>query len=72
MITAEQIAIYRCPIDPRRETKLTLEEDVRIVCEGCTVRFRIRDGFPCLVPEDAVLPAGCSGVEDLRCRRRNR
>jgi len=69
MITPEQIAIYRCPIDPKRETPLELEEDVRLVCRRCEVRFRIRDGFPCLVVQDAMLPEGCGRVEELPCRR---
>ena len=68
MITPEQVAIYRCPIDPGRQARLALEDDVRLRCEHCSVRFRVRDGLPCLVPEDAILPDGCSRIEELSCR----
>jgi uncharacterized protein YbaR (Trm112 family) len=70
MITPEQIEIFRCPIDPKREAKLVLEDDVRLFCARCRVQFRIRDGFPSLVLEDATLPAGCASLGQLPCRQR--
>ena len=69
MLTPEQLDILRCPIDPLRQTKLVLEEDVRLLCPRCQVRFRIRDGFPSLVIPDASLPERCAGVDSLPCRR---
>jgi uncharacterized protein YbaR (Trm112 family) len=39
------------------------------VCERCTLRFRVRDGFPVLVVEEAELPHGCSQVNQLPCQR---
>jgi uncharacterized protein YbaR (Trm112 family) len=69
MITPEHLEILRCPIDPNREARLVLEEDVRLLCSRCRVRFRIRDGFPSLVVEDATLPEDCPSLADLPCRR---
>jgi uncharacterized protein len=70
MITSEQLEILRCPIDPKREARVVLEEDVRLFCARCRVQFRIRDGFPSLVLEDATLPAGCASLLQLPCRQR--
>jgi uncharacterized protein len=69
MITTEQLDILRCPIDPKRQTRLVVEEDVRLFCSRCRVQFRIRDGFPSLVIEDAILPAGCAALSQLPCQQ---
>jgi hypothetical protein len=48
------------------------QEDNRLVCERCRTRFPIKDGFPVLVIEDAELPPGCAGIEQLPCQREAR
>ena len=66
MISPELMEILRCPLDPRQ--RLTLETD-RLICQRCALVFRIKDGFPVLVAEEAELPAGCASLEDLPCQR---
>jgi uncharacterized protein YbaR (Trm112 family) len=67
MINPELLEILRCPMDPSR-TRL-LEEKNSLVCERCRLRFRIQDGFPVLVVEEAELPPGCDSLRQLPCQR---
>ena len=67
MISPELLEILRCPMDPSH-TRLSLESD-GLVCERCKVRFRIQDGLPILIIEEAELPPGCASVEQLPCQR---
>ncbi len=66
MISPELMEILRCPMDPRQ--RLTLEGD-RLVCQGCALVFKIKDGLPILVAEEAELPAGCADLNQLPCQR---
>jgi len=70
MIRADLVAILRCPLNPS-QSKLTLDGD-QLRCERCALRFKIRDGFPVLVVEEAELPAGCTSTEDLPCKKEAR
>ena len=54
MISKDLLDILRCPLDPNR-SKVILEGE-RLVCERCALGFKIKDGFPILVVEEAVLP----------------
>jgi uncharacterized protein YbaR (Trm112 family) len=67
MISPELLDILRCPMDPST-TRLRLEGD-RLICERCALRFRIKDGFPVLVVEEAELPPGCDSLGQLPCQR---
>jgi uncharacterized protein YbaR (Trm112 family) len=67
MISPELLEILRCPLDPSH-TRLSLEED-KLVCQRCRVVFKIKDGFPVLIAEEAELPPGCKSLEDLPCQR---
>jgi uncharacterized protein YbaR (Trm112 family) len=67
MISQDLLDILRCPLDPSH-TRLSLEED-RLVCQRCALRFRVKDGFPVLVAEEAELPPGCEALGDLPCQR---
>jgi uncharacterized protein len=67
MIRQELLDILRCPMNPSH-TRLRLESD-RLVCERCALRFKIKDGFPVLVVEEAELPPGCESPADLPCQR---
>ena len=67
MISPELLEILRCPMDPSH-TRLTLEED-RLICQRCALVFRIKDGFPVLVVEEAELPPGCESLNQLPCQR---
>lgn len=67
MISKELLDILRCPLDPSR-TRLALEGD-HLVCPRCVLRFKIRDGFPVLVVDEAVLPEGCDSISQLPCQK---
>lgn len=66
MISDELLEILRCPLDPRTRLRL---EDAQLVCERCAVRYKIKDGFPVLVAEEAVLPPGCDSLAQLPCQK---
>jgi uncharacterized protein len=59
----------RCPIDPKRESLLQRERD-QLVCDGCGVRYPLKNGIPVLIADEATLPAGCNAVASLPCQRR--
>lgn len=67
MINQDLLDILRCPLNPTG-ARLRLAND-RLECERCALRFRIKDGFPILVVEEAELPAGCASVGELPCQR---
>lgn len=67
MISPDLLEILRCPLDPSH-TRLTLEAD-RLVCQRCALKFKIKDGFPVLIVEEAELPPGCDAIEQLPCQR---
>lgn len=67
MIDAELLAILRCPMNPS-QARLVPDGDA-LRCEPCGLRFRVQDGFPILVVEEAQLPEGCESLKDLPCQR---
>jgi uncharacterized protein YbaR (Trm112 family) len=67
MISSDLLNILRCPMDPSN-TRLRLDND-RLICERCATRFRIKDGLPVLIIEEAELPEGCASIEQLPCQR---
>jgi uncharacterized protein YbaR (Trm112 family) len=71
MISPELLEVLRCPMDPGREARLAQEED-RLVCQRCGLRFRVKDGIANLVVEEAEMPAGCPGLDQLPCQREAR
>lgn len=70
MITQELLDILRCPLSPSR-TRL-LAQDGHLACERCALRFKVQDGFPVLVVEEAELPTGCESLSQLPCQREER
>ena len=70
MISPELLRILRCPIDPERNSSLT-ETDDALVCSRCAVRFRIKEGLPNLIADEAELPAGCAGIPELPCQTKS-
>ena len=60
----------RCPIDPTRQSLLQRDRD-QLVCEGCGVRYPVKNGIPVLIADEATLPAGCNSVATLPCQRRS-
>jgi uncharacterized protein len=69
MVTPEMLDILRCPMDPKREARLVLE-DTRLLCSRCRLQYRIREGFPSLLVEEATLPEGCPSLGHLPCQRK--
>jgi len=67
MISQDFLDMLRCPLDPSH-TRLDLDND-RLVCQRCRLRFKIKDGFPVLIVDDAELPAGCAAISQLPCQR---
>ncbi len=67
MINPELLEILRCPLDPSK-TRLSLQDD-KLICERCRLVFRIKDGFPVLIAEEAELPQGCDSLDQLPCQR---
>ena len=67
MISQDLLDILRCPLSPSN-TKLRQQED-HLECERCALKFLIKDGFPILVVEEAVLPTGCESISQLPCQR---
>ena len=67
MISPELLEILRCPMDPSH-TRLSLHED-NLICQRCALKFKIKDGFPVMVVEEAELPPGCESLDQLPCQR---
>ncbi len=70
MVSQDLLDILRCPMDPSR-THLRLDDD-HLLCQRCGLKFKICDGFPVLVVEEAELPAGCAALDQLPCQREAR
>lgn len=68
MLDPEFMKILRCPIDPSRSAELTQPDETRLNCSHCPVYFPIRDGFPILLSDEAVLPPDCPVIDKLPCR----
>ncbi len=66
MLSPDFLDILRCPLD--RQSRLAEQGD-RLVCTRCGLRFPIQDGFPKMIAEEAELPPGCTGLDQLPCRR---
>lgn len=70
MISPDLLAILRCPLNPSK-TRLVPDGD-HLVCERCMLKFKIKDGFPVLVAEEAELPPGCENLNQLPCQLESR
>jgi uncharacterized protein len=68
MISQELLDILRCPMDPSN-TPLRAEEN-HLVCTRCATRFKIKDGLPVLIIEEAELPDGVAKIEALPCQKK--
>jgi uncharacterized protein YbaR (Trm112 family) len=68
MISPELLDLLRCPLDPSH-TRVETGAD-GLVCQRCRLTFPVRDGIPCMLVEEAVLPAGCASVAALPCQQK--
>jgi len=67
MISPELLDMLRCPLDPLH-TRLE-QTEAGVVCQRCRLVFPEREEILCMVPEEAMLPAGCASLDDLPCRK---
>jgi uncharacterized protein YbaR (Trm112 family) len=65
VISDDLLAILRCPLNPQSRL---VAAGRHLECERCRLRFRIQDGFPILVVEEAELPPGCESLAQLPCQ----
>jgi uncharacterized protein YbaR (Trm112 family) len=70
MISQELLDGLRCPLDPSN-TRLEAT-DAGLVCQRCQLTFPVREGIPCMIVEEAKLPEGCKGINDLPCQKQSR
>ena len=68
MVSKELLIILRCPLDPTRSARLEEEAD-GLVCQRCRLKFPIKEGLPCMLVEDAILPPGASSLQALPCQQ---
>ena len=67
MISPQLLDLLRCPLDPSN-TRLDQTAD-GLVCQRCRLQFPVREGIPCMLPEEAQLPPGCNSLDNLPCRK---
>ena len=67
MISPQLLDLLRCPLDPSN-TRLDQTAE-GLVCQRCRLQFPVREGIPCMLPEEAQLPPGCSSLDNLPCRK---
>lgn len=60
----ELLKILVCPLG-RKELKL--KDETSLVC-ACGVRYRVEDGIPIMLIDEAELPAGIGLFKDLPCQ----
>jgi uncharacterized protein YbaR (Trm112 family) len=70
MISADFLDRLRCPLDPGH-TRLE-QTDAGLVCQRCRLVYAVREGIPCMIPEEAALPPGCASLDELPCRKEPR
>jgi len=66
-ISPELLALLRCPLDPSH-TRLDQTEE-GLVCQRCRLLYPVREGIPCMLPEEAKLPPGCHSLDELPCKQ---
>jgi uncharacterized protein YbaR (Trm112 family) len=62
-IPADLLEILRCPLG---KAPLRLEAD-SLVCTRCGLRYRIEDGIPNMLVDEAALPPGVTDVKQVAC-----
>ena len=67
MISPQLLDLLRCPLDPSN-TRLDQTAE-GLVCQRCRLQFPVREGIPCMLPEEAQLPPGCASLDNLPCRK---
>jgi uncharacterized protein YbaR (Trm112 family) len=68
MINQELLDMLRCPLDPGHQARLEATGD-GLVCQRCRLTYPVREGIPCMLPEDAELPPGYDSLSALPCQQ---
>jgi uncharacterized protein YbaR (Trm112 family) len=68
MISHELLELLRCPHDPARAARLE-DTPEGLVCQRCRLTFPVREGIPCMLVEEAILPPGCPSLSALPCQQ---
>jgi uncharacterized protein YbaR (Trm112 family) len=68
MISPDLLDMLRCPLDPQHAARLDETPD-GLACQRCRLTFPVREGIPCMLVEEAALPAGCASVSALPCQQ---
>lgn len=67
MVNPQLLDLLRCPLD----TSSALEETAEgLACRRCRLVYPVREGIPCMLPEEAALPAGCKSLDELPCKQK--
>ena len=72
MIPEDLLQLLRCPLDTTVTLEFQEESAARLPalrCTRCSLLYPIRDEIPCMLPEDAILPSGCSDLDHLPCQK---
>lgn len=67
MVNPQLLSILRCALDTSSPLEDTPEG---LVCKRCGLIYSVREGIPCMLPEEATLPPGCKSLDDLPCKRK--
>ena len=62
-IPDELLEILVCPLGKK---PLRLENST-LVCTNCGARFKVEDGIPNMLLDEATLPDGITDIKDLAC-----
>lgn len=63
MLSKDLLDLLVCPLGHAA----LKHEGQSLVCTRCGPRFAIKDEIPDMLIEEAELPPGCSGLNDLPC-----
>ncbi len=64
-ISRDLLEMLVCPLG---KAELRLEGET-LICTRCGPAFKIEDGIPIMLIEEATLPEGIQGIEDLPCQK---
>ena len=68
-VLADAGSLIACPICDMLHREVSVPVGGRLRCQRCRLVYPIREGIPCMLPEEAQLPPGCASLDDLPCRK---
>jgi uncharacterized protein YbaR (Trm112 family) len=68
MISQQLLDLLRCPLDPGHARLEQVADG--LVCQRCRLKYPVREGIPCMLPEEAELPPGIASLDGLPCRQK--